>query len=359
MCYLLYVCACATMFTVGMDGQVSVLCAPDGPCYRCLHPSPPLATRSCAEAGVLGPVPGLIGCLQAMEVIKILVSRSTHPSSSTSSNDPNSTQYTTAASQSSSQQQQLQPLINRQCYYDGARGEFHTFILPGRNPKCVSCCDDPSVVTIRNMTDSENNIASMLSYIQTCSSQSTTPLPILHSDNTISITSFYKTLSEVASVDSVSILLDVRSDIQYNIGSFEYYRKQPYTHTTNTHTTNTTSSSQSSLVYTHMNTMLKTYTNNNSLVLRHIPYSTLINYTTHNDIYNNILDSTNGDNNNTNRSIIVYVICRRGNDSIRAAKILLSIIGHNSDRDRKLKMVNVEGGVTAWQREIDSSFPII
>ena len=331
-----------------MDGQVSVLCAPGGPCYRCLHPSPPLATRSCAEAGVLGPVPGLIGCLQAMEVIKIPVSRSTHPHPSSSSS-------------TSSSEQQLQPLINRQCYYDGARGEFFNFNLPGRNPKCVSCSDDPSIVKIRNMTDSENNITTMLSYIHTCSPLSTTPLPLLHADNTIPITSLYKTLSEVARVDSVYILLDVRSDIQYNIGSFEYYRKQPYTHTTNT-TTAASSTPSSSLVYTHMNTILTT--SNNSLTLRHIPYSTLITYTTYTHIYNNIIKSSYTDTHNTNTNssssnVTVYVICRKGNDSIRATNYLLSIIGHNSDRDRKLQIVNVEGGVTAWQREIDSNFPII
>ena len=330
-------------FIVGMDGQVSVLCAPGGPCYRCLHPSPPLATRSCAEAGVLGPVPGLIGCLQAMEVIKILVSRSTHthPSSSTSSSE------------------QLHPLINRQCYYDGARGEFFNFKLPGRDPKCVSCSDDLSVIKIRSMTDSENNITTMLSYIQTCSSLSTKPLPILHADNTVSMTSFYKTLSEEARVDSVCILLDVRSDVQYNIGSYEYYRKPPYAHTTTA-----SSSAQSTSVNTHMNTILTT--DNNSLKLRHIPYITLISYTTYNDIYNNILNSSYTDTHNTNNisiscNVTVYVICRKGNDSIRATNYLLSIIGHNSDPypDGKLKIVNVEGGVTAWQREIDSSFPII
>ncbi|HEX7832412.1 MAG TPA: molybdopterin-synthase adenylyltransferase MoeB [Thermoanaerobaculia bacterium] len=56
------------------DGQVSVFATPDGPCYRCLQPEPPPPhlVPSCAEGGVLGVLPGVIGTLQATEVIKIV-----------------------------------------------------------------------------------------------------------------------------------------------------------------------------------------------------------------------------------------------------------------------------------------------
>ncbi|MEK7381645.1 MAG: molybdopterin-synthase adenylyltransferase MoeB [Gemmatimonadota bacterium] len=54
------------------DGQVSVFAAPGGPCYRCLYAEPPAANLipTCAESGVLGVVPGIIGSLQALEAIK-------------------------------------------------------------------------------------------------------------------------------------------------------------------------------------------------------------------------------------------------------------------------------------------------
>ncbi len=54
------------------EGQVSVFAAPDGPCYRCLYAEPPAPELipSCAEAGVLGVLPGIIGALQALEAIK-------------------------------------------------------------------------------------------------------------------------------------------------------------------------------------------------------------------------------------------------------------------------------------------------
>src|SRR5687768_12496940 len=57
------------------EGQASVFGAPNGPCYRCLfrEPPPPNLIPSCAEAGVLGVVPGLVGTIQATEAIKILL----------------------------------------------------------------------------------------------------------------------------------------------------------------------------------------------------------------------------------------------------------------------------------------------
>ena len=57
------------------DGQVTVFLPHDGPCYRCFLPEPPPAelAPSCAEAGVLGVLPGIIGSLQAVEAIKLIV----------------------------------------------------------------------------------------------------------------------------------------------------------------------------------------------------------------------------------------------------------------------------------------------
>jgi sulfur-carrier protein adenylyltransferase/sulfurtransferase len=56
------------------EGQVSVFAAADGPCYRCLFPEPPIpgSVPTCAEEGVLGVVPGILGLYQATEVIKLI-----------------------------------------------------------------------------------------------------------------------------------------------------------------------------------------------------------------------------------------------------------------------------------------------
>ena len=61
------------------EGQASVFATPDGPCYRCLYPEPPPPglAPSCAEGGVLGVLPGLVGVIQATETIKLILDRGT------------------------------------------------------------------------------------------------------------------------------------------------------------------------------------------------------------------------------------------------------------------------------------------
>ncbi|KAJ2616022.1 hypothetical protein H4S08_000983 [Coemansia sp. RSA 1365] len=62
---------------VRLDGQLTVYNYNGGPCYRCLFPTPPPVDTmaGCSETGVLGVVPGIIGCLQAMETVKLLTGR--------------------------------------------------------------------------------------------------------------------------------------------------------------------------------------------------------------------------------------------------------------------------------------------
>jgi len=59
---------------IGTEGQLTVYNHDGGPCYRCLYPKPNTTEgcKSCSDNGVLGPVPGLIGILQSVEVLKVL-----------------------------------------------------------------------------------------------------------------------------------------------------------------------------------------------------------------------------------------------------------------------------------------------
>ena len=59
------------------EGQASVFATGEGPCYRCLYPEPPPPglVPSCAEGGVLGVLPGIIGCIQALETIKLIIGK--------------------------------------------------------------------------------------------------------------------------------------------------------------------------------------------------------------------------------------------------------------------------------------------
>lgn len=100
------------------EGQCTVYMPEKGPCYRCLFPEPPPpgAVPSCAEAGVLGVLPGLVGCMQALETMKIILDAG-------------------------------QPLIGRMLHFDTLSGSIRTLKLR-RDPKCVVCGDHPSVTEL-------------------------------------------------------------------------------------------------------------------------------------------------------------------------------------------------------------------
>ncbi|BBM70000.1 molybdopterin-synthase adenylyltransferase MoeB [Rhodothermus marinus] len=91
------------------EGQVSVFGTPDGPCYRCLYPEPPPPglVPSCAEGGVLGVLPGLVGTIQATEVIKMILGIGT-------------------------------PLIGRLLLVDALHMQFRTLKVR-KNPECPIC----------------------------------------------------------------------------------------------------------------------------------------------------------------------------------------------------------------------------
>jgi molybdopterin/thiamine biosynthesis adenylyltransferase/rhodanese-related sulfurtransferase len=97
------------------EGQAAVFSAPQGPCYRCLHPEPPPAglIPNCAEGGVLGVLPGVIGTIQATEAIKLLTGIG-------------------------------EPLVGKLLLYDALRMRFRQITLP-RDPECPVCGDAPAI----------------------------------------------------------------------------------------------------------------------------------------------------------------------------------------------------------------------
>jgi adenylyltransferase/sulfurtransferase len=97
------------------EGQVGVFDAARGPCYRCLFPEPPPpgAVPSCAEGGVLGVLPGIIGTLQALEVVKLVLGLG-------------------------------EPLIGRLMLFDALAFEFRELRID-KDPACVVCGESPTV----------------------------------------------------------------------------------------------------------------------------------------------------------------------------------------------------------------------
>jgi adenylyltransferase/sulfurtransferase len=91
------------------DGQASVFCTADGPCYRCLYPEPPPPglVQNCAEGGVMGVLPGLLGMIQATETLKLLLNLG-------------------------------DSLSGRLLMVDALSMQFHTITL-ARDPNCPAC----------------------------------------------------------------------------------------------------------------------------------------------------------------------------------------------------------------------------
>ena len=100
------------------EGQASVFATKDGPCYRCLYPEPPPPglVPSCAEGGVLGVLPGLIGMIQATETVKLIMGIG-------------------------------EPLIGRFLIYDALRMRFRELKLR-KDPDCPVCGTHPTVTKL-------------------------------------------------------------------------------------------------------------------------------------------------------------------------------------------------------------------
>ena len=100
------------------EGQATVFSPDEGPCYRCLFPEPPPPgmAPSCAEAGVLGVLPGLVGCVQALEAIKVILGAGT-------------------------------PLIGRMIHFDTLSTEIRVLKLR-RDPNCLVCSEDPQITEL-------------------------------------------------------------------------------------------------------------------------------------------------------------------------------------------------------------------
>ncbi len=123
------------------EGQASIFDARKGPCYRCLYPSPPPPGEvpSCAEGGVLGLLPGIVGLIQATETVKIILGKG-------------------------------DTLLGRLLNFNAMNMTFREFKLR-KDPECVICSSSPTITKLidyedfcglgqkeESVTDSDNNL---------------------------------------------------------------------------------------------------------------------------------------------------------------------------------------------------------
>lgn len=100
------------------DGMIMTIKPYEGPCYRCIFPEPPPpgTVPTCSEAGILGALAGVMGSMQAFEVLKLLLHIG-------------------------------EPLVGQMLMFEGLKGQFRT-VEWDRNPKCPVCGDHPTITKL-------------------------------------------------------------------------------------------------------------------------------------------------------------------------------------------------------------------
>lgn len=166
------------------DGQVSVFGTPDGPCYRCVYPEPPPPgmVPSCAEGGVLGVLPGILGSIQATEVIKMICRIG-------------------------------DPLVGRLLLFDALDMHFRTLTIH-RDPECPVCGTSPTISKLIDYEEFCNR-----SHHSTEDATETLTAGQMNSPG-ISELSALELKAKLDAADDL-LLLDVRTPVEYqmtNIG---------------------------------------------------------------------------------------------------------------------------------------------
>eukprot|EP01080_Neovahlkampfia_damariscottae_P007459 gene7459-11784_t len=155
--------------SVRVEGQLTVYGFGNGPCYRCLFPNPPPAetVTNCSDGGVLGVIPGIMGCLQALEAQKILMKKP-----------------------------EDEILSSRMLLFNGTKCTFRNVKLRSKVSKCKLCGENPT-------------IKELIPYQISCETASND----LPKENRISVEEYKKILDSKES----HLLIDVRVPVQYDI----------------------------------------------------------------------------------------------------------------------------------------------
>ncbi|PRQ31958.1 putative transferase [Rosa chinensis] len=165
---------------LGFEGQLTVYNYNGGPCYRCLFPTPPPTTacQRCSDSGVLGVVPGIIGCLQALEAIKIAGEVG-------------------------------EPLSGRMLLLDSLSGRIRIVKIRGRSLQCVACGENTTFSKLQfREFDYEN-------FTQSPLTPSPLKLNLLQADSRINTKEYKEKIDD----GKAHVLIDVRPEHHFKIVS--------------------------------------------------------------------------------------------------------------------------------------------
>ncbi|DAA77191.1 TPA_exp: Adenylyltransferase and sulfurtransferase UBA4 [Trichophyton benhamiae CBS 112371] len=270
------------------EGQLMILNYPPrlpgdksgGPCYRCVFPTPPPAdsVTSCADGGIIGPVVGVMGVMQALETIRVITSMSENTTPSTGA---------------------IVPSLHLFSAY--STPPFRTIRLRPRRQNCAVCGTEPSI-SIKSLKNGS------MDYVQFCGSLNT--VSSLMPNERLSARD-YKIWLDSHSNNDKGILLDVRERIQYDICALPGSVCVPISEVLR--------SSRSSEA-------------TNGELPAWVPSSII----------------------NTDTATPIHVVCRQGNDSQTAVKILKQLgLGQGGKRF----IGDIQGGLDSWRRDVDPQFP--
>ncbi|XP_006881701.1 PREDICTED: adenylyltransferase and sulfurtransferase MOCS3 [Elephantulus edwardii] len=245
------------------EGQLTVYHHDGGPCYRCVFPRPPPAdtVTTCADGGVLGAVTGVLGCLQALEVLKIAAGLGPSYSGSL-------------------------------LLFDALRGRFRCVRLRPRRPECPACGERPSVTALQD-------------YEAFCGSAATDKcraLRLLGPHERVSAADYKRLLDRGAP----HLLLDVRPQVEVDICRLPHALHVP----------------------------LKQLERRDAASLQRLAEA---------------IAGSRDD------ALPVYVICKLGNDSQKAVRILQALTADGQLGPCTVQ--DVAGGLMAWAAQVDESFP--
>ncbi|KAL5345604.1 hypothetical protein ACLOAV_009358 [Pseudogymnoascus australis] len=267
------------------DGQLMILNYPaapqgstsGGPCYRCIFPKPPPANQvvSCGDGGILGPVVGVMGVLQAVEAIKLITA---------------GLKVSHTSDDAELQESKVLPSPSLLLFSANSPSPFRTVRLRQRRPDCFACSAQAGLTP-------ESLTSGSLDYVAFCGSAA--PVNILSDEEQISAGQY----SELRNGGSKKehVLLDVREKVQFDI--------------------------------CHVGGSIN------------VPFSKL----------QGNLDTTYPWLPETSPADApIYVLCRLGNDSqVITKKLKESGLGDNGKRP----ILDIKGGLRAWKKDVDSSWP--